>query len=150
MALLNRLYPHLMPTEIPIWEQWLKTYEQEYNRFDYDVRVGESITPPPTVDANICAMAVSLAKKRIDVVGWKNDQPTIIEIKDYVGLTALGQMFSYPLLYQWEFPETKPPELLLIATRFLPDTKTILDFYTIPYIEITIPGSPSQPEGRPS
>lgn len=131
-----------MPSEIPVWEQWLKTHKKEYDHFDYDVRVGESITPAPHVDANIASMAVSLAKKRIDAVGWQGDQPTIIEIKDFVGLTALGQMFSYPLLYQWEFPETKPPEILLIATRYLPDTKKILDYFTIPYIEIDIPSPP--------
>lgn len=127
-----------MTFEIPIWEAWLQLHDSEYDRFDYDVRVGESITPPPDVDANIATMAVDLAKKRIDVVAWKAGKPTIIEIKDYAGLTAVGQLVSYPLLFIKEFPSVQSPDMMLIASRLLPDIAYILDTYEIPY-EIIIP-----------
>jgi hypothetical protein len=134
MAEKNRLYPHLMPLEIPIWEGFLSLHSSEYDRFEYDVRVGESITPPPDVDANIADMAVSLAKKRIDAVGWQGDNPTIIEIKSYAGLTAIGQLMTYPLLYTKEFPDHKPPGVLLVTMRLLPDIEFTLNTYSIPYM----------------
>jgi len=129
----NKLFPHLMPHEIPIWEAWLDIHEHDYDTYEYDVRVGESITPPPDVDANIATMAVDLAKKRIDVVAWLNNKPTIIEIKDYAGLTAIGQLVSYPLLFIKEFPESLPPDIKLIASRLLPDVAYILTTYEIPF-----------------
>ncbi len=131
MANKNRLYPHLMPREIPIWEAWLQENKDKYDKFEYDVRVGESIVPPPGLDANIAEMAVSLAKKRIDVVAFKDGNPLIIEIKDYAGLTAIGQLVSYPLLYIDEFPESPKPGIMLLAQRLLPDVARILEFFGI-------------------
>lgn len=129
----NRLYPHLMPREIPIWESWLQDFPDRFDRYDYDVRVGESIIPPPDVDANMAEMAVSLAKKRIDVVGWKGENPSIIEIKEYSGLTAIGQLIAYPILFVREFPTIPPPDVILITGRILPDVGNILDILGIPY-----------------
>ncbi len=127
-----------MPFEIPIWEAWLISHREDYDRFVYDVRVGESIIPPPDVDANIADMAVSLAKKRIDVVAYKADQPTVIEIKLYAGLTAIGQLVTYPILFALEFPEVPKPRVLLVAARMLPDVATILDVFQIPYDVVTV------------
>lgn len=133
MADKNRLYPHLMPREIPIWESWLSAHPDEYDRYEYDVRVGESIIPPPDLDANLADMAVSLAKKRIDVIGWRGQAPTIIEIKDYAGLTAIGQLISYPLLFTLEFPTVQPPDVRLVTARLLPDVGNILQILGVPY-----------------
>jgi len=63
MADKNKLYPHLMPREIIIWEKWLELNQQRFELYEYDIRVGESIIPPPNIDANIAQMAVDLAKK---------------------------------------------------------------------------------------
>lgn len=139
MASKNRLYPHLMPGEIPIWEAWLQTHQGDFDSFEYDVRVGESIVPPPDLEANLHDMAVSLAKKRIDVVARKDGQPTIIEIKQYAGLTALGQLFAYPVLYAWEFPNETLPKVLLITTRILPDIKNLLETFDIQFTLVDLP-----------
>lgn len=127
-----------MPFEIPIWEAWLINHRQDYDHFEYDVRVGESVIPPPGVDANIADMAVSLAKKRIDVVGYQAGNPTVIEIKLYAGLTAIGQLVTYPILFAFEFPEVPKPKVLLVTARMLPDIATILDVFQIPYDVVTI------------
>lgn len=133
MAEKNRLYPHLMPGEIPIWEAWLEDHKSDFDRFNYDVRVGESIIPPPHLDANLADMAVSLAKKRIDVVGYKGNDPTVIEIKPYAGLTTLGQLLAYPVLYRWEFPGMPPPKVLLITPRLMPDMANLFYAFEIPF-----------------
>ena len=138
MADKNKLYPHLMPREIIIWEKWLELNQQRFELYEYDIRVGESIIPPPNIDANIAQMAVDLAKKRIDVLASTAGQPTIIEIKDWAGLTAVGQLLSYPLLFAREFPEAPGPAVLLIATRLTPDIGFILDTYQIPYELVTL------------
>lgn len=122
-----------MPAEIPIWEAWLLIHKEEFDRYEYDVRVGESIVPPPDVDANIATMAVDLAKKRIDVVAYKGEDPTIIEIKEYAGLTALGQLLAYPILFVNEFPQQPAPDVRLITARFVPDIAYILGILGVPY-----------------
>jgi hypothetical protein len=127
-----------MPFEIPIWQKFLDLNPGRFDTYEYDVRVGEGITPPPNLDANIADMAVSLAKKRIDVIGVKDSIPTIIEIKDYAGLTAVGQLVSYPLLFSREFPEAPTPGILLITRRLLPDVAYVLDWFQIPFEIITI------------
>ena len=75
-----------------------------------------------------------LTKKRIDVIGWKNDIPTIIEVKKKVGLYTLGQILGYRILYLQENPELKFVRTLIVCETIEPDDINVLDTYGIDFV----------------
>ncbi len=136
MALKNRLYPHMMPEEIPIWERFLLKHGSDYNTFTYDVRVGTPVIVPPEVPANIKGDAQTLSLKRIDAIGWKLGKPTIIEVKKIIGFTTLGQAIAYPIMFAKTAKRRELPDILIVAENITPDMHEIFALVEIPYILI--------------
>ena len=40
-------FPGLNTQSVTLWRQWLKFYEGDFSSYDYNVRVGQGIQPPP-------------------------------------------------------------------------------------------------------
>lgn len=100
-------YPHLSTEDIGIWERFLDSYAGAYRAFDYDVRVGEGEEPLPTLEPKYRAMAKALTQKRIDAVGYRDNEIWIFEVKPRAALSALGQIISYTELYILTFNPTE-------------------------------------------
>lgn len=126
MAGLNNLFPHLLPDDIEIWQQFLDKFGKDYIKFDYDVRVGDGRPTNETLPDNIRKMAKDLSQRRIDAVGHKADALDIIEITKSAGFTAIGQLETYPLLYRQRFSPDKRLVPVLVAGRIQSDIKPIL------------------------
>ena len=131
-----RKYPHLLKVDVPVWERFLDYHGHNYNHFEYDVRVGLGRDPGPEVGNNIRQMALDLSLRRIDAVGHKADVIHIIEITTSAGMTAVGQLSSYPTLYRATFNPTIPTTPLLVAERLQSDIETALNAANIPFILI--------------
>jgi hypothetical protein len=116
-------YPHLMVSDIRIWEQYLETVEYEFKSFEYDVHVGTGIEVNPEWEPAIKLMALSLSEKRIDVVGWVGNVPTIIEVKPSASLAAIGQVLAYRALYVQRFPDRVTPLLMIVTDMESPDMR---------------------------
>lgn len=131
MLNLNRLYPHLLPDDIAVWQQFLAQHNHEYQYFDYDVPVGEGRDPGPEYSEAIRRMALILSHRRIDAVGHKPNQLDIIEVTTHAGIKAIGQLQVYPILYK----ETYHPQLrlvpLLVCSDISPDIMPTLNFMQI-------------------
>jgi len=108
-------YPGLLPREVLILQSWLKLHEKDFDRFDYNFRVGEGTDPGPTWPDYIRQQAIQNSQKRIDVVAWKGDQATVAEVKDRAGFAAVGQLVGYRPLFVARFPDKPRPLLLLIT-----------------------------------
>lgn len=134
MSRLNRLYPHLLPESIAVWQRFLKHHEHEYSRFDYDVRIGRGRDPGPNIQPPYRKMAVDLSKRRIDAVGVKHNEIHIIEITPSAGIHALGQLQTYPILFVKTFMPTKPVTALLVCAELGPDVQPALDHLGIKYL----------------
>jgi len=142
-------YPGLLPREIIIFREWLRLHERDFDRFDYNVRVGDGFDPGPAFDAATRRMAIANSQKRIDAVAWQGSAVTLIEVKDRAGLSAIGQLIGYRPLWQqtasdllsgrrlpadedWQFeivrrrPATVP-ELLLVTNRLQPDLPVVVE-----------------------
>lgn len=117
----NRLYPHLLPDDILIWEAYLADPLILWDSIDYDVHVGKGRDPGEAIAPNIRQMAISLSERRIDAVGHGPHSIDIIEITRSAGMTALGQLELYPLLYQQTFLPTKPLRTILVAAEIQSD-----------------------------
>lgn len=114
-------YPGLDPAEVPILKGWLAKHLSEYDRFDFNVRVGAGADPGPTYDPATRAMAVANSQKRIDAVGYSGTQPTIIEVKDRAGTSALGALLTYAHLFAMQYSGLAAPRLLLVTNRLQAD-----------------------------
>jgi len=134
MTFKNRFYPHLLEEDIEVWERFLKMHAHEYTHFDYDVRVGIGRDPGAAYPENIRGMALKLSMRRIDAVGHKPGSLTIIEITTAAGLTAIGQLTTYPILYRETYNPTKLIDVLLVAESLQSDVQPALEANLIPYL----------------
>lgn len=125
-------YPHLIQEDIRVWERFMEKYPGRFETVDYDFRVGQGTSVPGEWGNNMMRMARMLSQKRIDVIGWIDEDPTIIEIKSRVGLSALGQVLGYRTLFVKYFPNFPRPKLMVVCERISGDDLTVLKGNGIP------------------
>lgn len=119
-------YPHMIKQEIVIWKRFLKSYGNRFSRFRYDVHVGRGIGQVPGFNKKLQDMAVRLTQKRIDVVAALGGETYIIEIKDRAGMSAIGQLMTYKLLYEKRYGVGRISGLIIVAEGIDPDVQEIL------------------------
>jgi hypothetical protein len=123
----------MLPTEIAVWRAWLRLHQAEYDRFEYNVRVGPGFDPGPGVHPNDRKMASDITRKRIDALAWQGDNPTLIEVKERAGLSAVGQLLGYVVHWKIEHPNNTNPRALLVASRIAPGVKEVLQAHGLNY-----------------
>ncbi len=126
-------YPHLLGEDIPIWSRFIILHPDKFQTVDYDIHVGIGTEFETEDNENLNHQWQNLTKKRIDVVGWKNLQPTIIEVKKRVTLSTLGQVLGYRILFKKERPDIPSPSLLIICESIGPDDIFCLNEFHIPF-----------------
>lgn len=124
-------YPHMLQDDKDVWDRFMDKFPDAFDSVDYDFRVGEGQELNPEWDPGMKIMVTALTQKRIDVIGWNNDQPSIIEVKQRVGLSALGQVLGYRELFTSEFPHFPSPDLMVVCSRISTDDKKVLEAYHI-------------------
>src|SRR5512138_974790 len=127
MANKNRLYPHLLPEDIVLWERFLSLHGPEFSHFEYDVRVGQGRPIGDSYPDNIRQMAIDLSQRRIDAVGYTSTELYIIEVTVSAGLKAVGQLITYPILYTETFRPSRPLHPLLVTEALQPDVLPALE-----------------------
>lgn len=97
-------FPHMMPHDIPLFAAFVLSDEgKKFNRWEFDVHVGQGQDPGPVFEPNLRFMSLILTKLRIDAVGWEGNHPTIFEVKPDARLSALGQVIGYCHFFTKEF-----------------------------------------------
>ena len=114
-------YPHMFQEDIAIWERFLDGFAGNYNGFDYDVKVGTSTPSPVNTPPKYVHMTGTLSKYRIDVVGYKDSQIEIIEVKPAGSLSAIGQIQGYVELYKRDFSPSLPVKGVLVTDWYIED-----------------------------
>lgn len=123
----RKYYPHMTGDDIAIWGRFVDKFPDRFETVDYDFRVGEGIAAYSTEDENYARMATMLSQKRIDAIGWVGDSPTIIEVKKRVGLSTLGQVLGYRILFLKDFENFGIPELLVVTETISDDDRFVLE-----------------------
>ena len=129
-------YPHLLASDIPIWERFIDLHGPKFDGFDYDVHVGKGIEPPADVPPNIRNMAIHLTQKRIDAVGHQPGKLWLIEVKERPGVGAVGQIISYITLYRRQFNPQLKLIPAIVADIIEPDIRTVLADHSITWFEV--------------
>lgn len=111
----------MLPVEVAVFNGWFAQHGQEYDAYQWNVRVGGGYDPGPTFDDATRQMAIMNTQKRIDVLAWKGTTPTIIEVKKRGSLGALGQLVGYAHLLQGQLSLPALPARILICNTVDPD-----------------------------
>uniref|UniRef100_A0A6H2A1H4 PD-(D/E)XK nuclease superfamily protein n=1 Tax=viral metagenome TaxID=1070528 RepID=A0A6H2A1H4_9ZZZZ len=114
-------YPHMLPVEAELWDRLLKIRRPPFIKLEYDVHVGELVEEPPGLPDYLKGMLQAVYRKRIDVVAYDSDCIYVVEVKPRAGLSAIGQVMAYKLLYQDEFKPMLPVEMRIVCERIATD-----------------------------
>lgn len=120
-------YPNVREAETLIWERFLVKFPEAYDQVAYNVKVGEGADIPEGTEPNIASGFKQLTQHKIDVVGFKNNEVDIIELKPYAGTRAIGQVIGYRDLYVTLVDNSARPNLVIVTDILRPDTKIIAD-----------------------
>lgn len=107
----------MLPREVLIFKNWLKAFEGNYDSFDYNVRIGAGRDPGPNWPPSVREQAIKASQLRIDAVAWNGAAPTLIEVKDRAGASAVGQLITYQAVWDTDHPGLPSPPLILVTNR---------------------------------
>lgn len=130
--LLTRTYfPERDKYESELIRDWLTARGAAYTRYAFSVRVGQGQAPNPEHLEGVQRNTRFSTMKRIDVLAWQGEQPTIFEVKLRVGPGTLGQLQTYRLLFLEKYPDALPPFLAAIGRSSDPDTARVLQAHGV-------------------
>jgi hypothetical protein len=109
-----------------IWGKFLASHGKDYDRFDYDLRVGSGISPSGEVPELFQKDYKDLTKKRIDAVGYKNNLATIFEVKQRANFSAIGQLLGYGMLFREDYPTIMIRNLAIVCSFTTPDDYKVI------------------------
>lgn len=141
-------YPHLMPNDVRIWERFIQTFPKFYNSVDYDIKVGQPRKYPGLPGDKYKKDLEYLSRKRIDVIGYRDNEIHIIELKPNAGFSAIGQVLGYLELYKPYAPENIHVSGFLITDFETPDTKNLCYQKGLMYINLWSGFFPQNPTKR--
>jgi len=108
--------------EARIWRAFLQSNAHLLTGVMHNVHVGTVAGDVLTDTDDERRLRAALYAKRIDALGLRPHQTWLIEVKEHVRPSALGQLLVYiPLLAQ-RFPALPPARPVLVAATFDADT----------------------------
>ena len=124
-----------MPRDVPLWEEFLLQYGDDYDSFTYDLHVGAGTDPGPRLETNLRQMAIALTQKRIDAVALKDGLTTLFEVKPHAGLSALGQILGYGELWSADHTGSVKYDLAVVTNTPQPDMPYLFSRFNIQLFE---------------
>jgi hypothetical protein len=88
-------YPNMLPASADLWRKWLKLYQDKFEQFYYNVRVGAGVRPPSGLSPDMIRDWWATTALRIDVVGERQDQTWCIEVAERPSTKILGSLQLY-------------------------------------------------------
>lgn len=126
----------MLPDDCAIWRAALLTAKLPPGKIFYDIQVGDGRDCGHITHQKYAKAINQLTVRRIDAIIKGPNSITIVEITKSAGLTAIGQLITYPILYQIRFNHLHPIKKLLVTTEIQPDIRIVLETLKIPVLEI--------------
>lgn len=114
-------FPGMLPRECLIFAEWLKAHGDEFDTYDFNRRIGAGHDPGASWPDYVRVQAIANTQLRIDAVAMKAGAPTIIEVKDRAGASAIGQLVTYDAVWREDYPTGPAPALILVTNRVQPN-----------------------------
>ncbi len=119
--------PGSTPLESAIARAWLKEHQAEYDRVEFNVRLGEGVVLPPGSPDYMQKFVRASTTKRADMILYNGNVATIVEVKIRIGGSAVGQLLLYKKLLLAAHPEIADVKLIAAGSTIEQDVR---DFYT--------------------
>lgn len=124
------------PADKRVWEAALDAHIIEYDRYEYDVRLGGEASHLVPDEHELKPMWLTLLKKRVDVVAWRGKVPTVIEVKEVASFAALGQCLGYGWLWRKEMPTGIPVGMMCVCAVSDPDLSPVFAAYGVDVVAL--------------
>jgi len=99
-------YEHMMPEDRDCWTRFLTERPDFFKEVWYDMHVGVPVVPPEGSPLWMWDVANAVTRKRIDVIGRRENRLYVVEVKTVLNMKALGQAVTYHDLFIRDY-ETK-------------------------------------------
>lgn len=110
-------YKGMVVTEAHLMREWVKLHAADYDRIEFEVRLGPGGDAPADMPEALRAEYKHLTQRRADAIVWKGDNAVIIEVKARLKPQDLGQLLSYRWLFMNDNPHLPPPAMLALGRR---------------------------------
>lgn len=117
--------------ETAVAKAYLAAHANEFERVDLNVRLGPGVDPGPTYQPNIRKMAIMNSQLRADMILWRGEIPTIVEVKDRALPSVLGQLITYWTLLRRDNPKLLQVYKVVAARTVQPGVKDVMEQYGI-------------------
>ena len=124
-------YPHIRASEAAIWSRFLGTTELGFERVTYDLHLGEGVLVTEGEPEWLRRLKLATSRRRVDAVAETAEDIWIFEVKERVGLSALGQLLAYFDLYVEEYRPYKAVFLAAIGPRMEPDIRATFELHAV-------------------
>jgi hypothetical protein len=133
-------YPGMLVDETVVWRAWALLHQNEYDRFDHNIRIGPAKDPGPAFLASVRKAEMLNSQMRIDSIGWQGIDPallsgdvtspqqifdvfpsaqaTIFEVKRRATLAAYGEIMGYKHAWDEGWPNNPEPLLVIVCAEY--------------------------------
>lgn len=108
-------YPGMKPEDVAVWDRFIIANPKYFDTCDYNVHVGEGAETDPEHSEAMQRDHTMLTQKKIDVVGYRGEAPSIVEVKPIANMRALGQILVYERLFLDMHPELVNVPLIIVC-----------------------------------
>jgi hypothetical protein len=108
-------FPGMRPSEANLMRRWLALHEHEYDRFDYNVRIGAARDPGTQYPDWVRKAARDCSQLRMDCIAFTAQQATIIELKNVAYPNSAQQLALYGAVWYSDSVGLAKPLLLLVC-----------------------------------
>jgi len=109
--------PQMLETDHPVWYRFLARYGQYFVALYYNCLLGGPFLTPEQERDPLQKMWRRNTAKRADAIAELENEVWIIEVADYPGLRAVGQLEVYQTLWIEDPKIMKPERLVLVCER---------------------------------
>lgn len=128
-------FPQLSLEDRLIWHRFLDHWATAYDCYAYDVAIGGLDCDDPHTPPALARAWRYCTAKRIDVLALRDGRPTIIEVRYQAGVSAVGALLVYRVLFREHNRGLPRAPLRLITDNIAPDTQRAAEHYGI---EVTV------------
>lgn len=93
--------------ETAVAKEYLIKHVEDFDRVEFNVGLGPGLKLGPGYADYVQLSATASTKPRADMILYRGDVPTIVEVKGRIGPSAMGQLLTY-----WHILKEDNPKLL--------------------------------------
>lgn len=146
-------FPQMPQLESDVARGWLWSSGGGFESLSFNVRMTLGLDPGPEWPEYLRRQQRLSSAPRADIIGWTPELVTIAEVSPVIGFGKVGQVLGYGHLFERADPGRRPPRLLLVGLRLMPETAELAARYGVD-VElvqaVNVEGAPTHEPVAPS